>query len=120
MTTDAIGFTLALATIGVSMIAVRYRNMLFMLGAAAFWAAFLSFLLAETTAGLNWQKLMIIAISVFIIAFLIISVMSRRGMVGEAESNEQDKPKRAIPSKSLMQYNGSEYRNYIRSRMGRK
>ncbi len=124
MGTDALGYTLSLLVIGVSFIAVRYRNMLLTLGAAALWATLLAFILANTVAGTNWQSLFILGVAAFLSAFALISFLGRSrgegsfsenigGLFSRAEKGREP-PRRA---RGLMDLNNTEYRQVIRSRM---
>lgn len=81
MGVDELGFTLALLTVGMSMVAARSRQMVASMGASALWASLLAYILANTTAGLNWQAIFIISAFAFIVAMLMFGVF-RRGSVG--------------------------------------
>lgn len=74
---DELGFTLALLTVGMSMIAARTRHLVASLGASAMWASLLAYILANTTAGLNWQSIFIISAFAFIVAMLMFGVFRR-------------------------------------------
>lgn len=78
---DELGFTLALLTVGMSMVAARTRQLVASLGASALWSSLLAYILANTTAGLNWQGIFIISAGAFIIAMLMFGVL-RRGSAG--------------------------------------
>lgn len=78
MGTDAIGFSLAILAIGMSMIAVEYRQPILGVGASALWAGFMGFILANTTAGLAWQVMTVLGCITFIIAMLFMGFLTRR------------------------------------------
>lgn len=127
MSTDALGYCLFLATIGMSFVAVRYRNMLLTLGAAALWAALLAFILGNTTAGENWQVLMIGAITAFFAAFALIGFFSRsRGErsftdnIGGLMSREKEERTPTTPRRGIMGMNYYEYRIYLRDKLRRR
>lgn len=84
MSIDAIGYILGFLTIGMSMIASRYRNMLLTIGATALWVTLLNFVLANTTPGLGWVSLFIISSFTFMAAFALISFVSRRVASGQS------------------------------------
>lgn len=128
MTADALGYILAVLTIGMSMVAVRYRNMLLTLGSATLWATLMAFILANTVAGTNWQTMFILGAVAFMCAFALIGLFSRRGaekgetMTGGVEYRETGMvtkpPERTTPS--LMGMSADEYKVYIRGRVRRR
>ncbi len=79
MSTDAIGFTLALLTIGMTMVAARTNQTLIRLGASALWASLLAFIVTNTTAGLNWQQILVIACGAFVLAMVVMAALGRIG-----------------------------------------
>lgn len=124
MGTDALGYVLCLASIGMSMIATRYRNMLLTLGASTLWATFLAFILANTTAGTNWLTMFILAAGTFILAFMLLSVFSRRGTSRSLKSDimslSSTEKEERLPSKrkgGIMDLPPEDYRAYIRASM---
>lgn len=127
MGTDATGYILALLTIGMSMVAVRYRNMLLTLGAAVFWAVLLAFILANTTAGTNWQVLFIGGATAFFSAFALISFFSRSRSessftenIGGLMSREKEERPPTTVRRGIMDMDYNEYRAYLRTRLRRR
>lgn len=126
MSMDALGYTLGLLTLGMTMVAVRKGNMLFSMATAALWAAFLNFILANTTAGTTWQEMFVVSALVMIICVPLLSFLSRRRATRmEAEgyyTSEngalvEDKRPRESKSAGLMDMDTDEYREYIRGRL---
>ncbi len=74
MSTDAIGYSLALITVGMTLVAVRGRHLLLTIGTSGLWAALLAFILSNTTAGANWQQILVISAFTFIIAMVMLGV----------------------------------------------
>jgi len=127
MTTDATLYTLALLTIGMSFVAVRYRNMLLTLGATTLWATLLSFVLAHTTAGTNWVTMFILGVVAFLTAFALISFFSRSKSetsftdnIGGITSRDEKPPEPRRQTKGLMDISTDEYKLYIRARLRRR
>ena len=127
MSIDSIGYILSLLTIGMSFVAVRYRNMLLTLGAAALWATLLAFVLANTTAGTNWQTMFILGSAAFLCAFALISFFGRdKGNqsfsqnIGNLMSREKDEKPPATPRRGLMDLDADEYRRVVRARLRRR
>ena len=123
MSVDSLGYTIALLVIGVSFIAVKYRNMLLTLGAATLWATLLAFILANTVAGTNWQQMLILGIVTFMLAFALISFLGRsRGNQGFIQnignlSSREEKETPPTRARGLMELDNTEYRALIRARM---
>lgn len=127
ISTDALGYTLALLTLGMSFVAVRYRNMLLTLGAATLWATLLAFILANTTAGTNWQSMFILAVVAFLCAFALISFFTRsRGdgsiseNLGKLRGRDESEGKTSQSPRGIMDLDNTEYRQYLRSRMRKR
>jgi len=78
MSTDALGYTLGLITVALTMVAVRRNNMLFSIATSAMWAAFLNFIIAQTTDGTTMQEMIIVSILVMIITVPLLSFLSGR------------------------------------------
>lgn len=123
MSTDALGYTLALITLGMSMVAARNRNMLMTIGAAALWASLLGFITANSAAGENWLAIFIISAGTFIISFALLSFISQKGsfarkFIGsEYNENVEANPTR---KRGLMSLSTDEYRRYVRSTLRRR
>ena len=121
MSVDSIGYVLAILTIGMSFAAVRYRNMLLTLGTAALWATLLAYILANTTAGTNWQSLFILSTAAFLCAFALISFLGRNRQssftenLGGLMSREKDEKPPSMPQRGLMDLSPAEYKRYVRS-----
>lgn len=122
MSVDGLGYILALLTIGMSFVAVRYRNMLLTLGAATMWAVLLTFILANTTAGTNWQSMFILGATAFICAFALISFFTRSkggssftDNIGKLSSREKDEKPPKAPRRTFEGY--YQYRAELRSRL---
>ena len=96
MSTDALGYTIALLAIGMSMVAVKGRNLLLTLGASALWATLLAFVVANLTTGSNTQELFMIAIGTFIIAMVLLGGFRATEGVGNGENEESNPIKRFI------------------------
>lgn len=127
MGTDALGYLLGLLTIGMSFVAVRYKNMLLTLGAAILWATLLAFILANTVAGTNWQTMFILAVVAFLCAFALISFFGRsRGEgsftdnIGGLEGRQEKKPAPPRRDTGLMGMSPEEYKTYVRTRVRRR
>lgn len=127
MSTDAMGYILALLAIGMSMVATRNRSTPLTIGTAAIWSAFLSFMVANNTAGLNWLAILIIGIITFIVAYLLLAAMSSRftgsqKIIG-ADTTEEFTKAISKEKKNKMGVLGltpSEYKAYLQSRRQRR
>jgi len=123
LSTDALGYMLALLTAATSFIAVRYRNMLLTLGTATLWAVMLAFILQNTVAGSNWQVMFIGAVTAFFSAFALISFLGRnnsnRGFIQNIGNLSSREEKETPPTRArgLMELDNTEYRAVIRARM---
>lgn len=123
MSTDALGYMLALLTAAASFISVRYRNLLLTLGTATMWAVMLAFILANTAAGTNWQVMFIGAVTAFFSAFALISFFGRSrsnqsfmeniGNLRSREEKETPSPR----ARGMMELDNTEYRAVLRARM---
>ena len=117
---DATGYILALLTIGMSMVATRYKNMLLTLGSAALWATLLAFILANTTAGTNWQSMFILSTAAFLCAFALISFLGRNRQssftenIGGLMSREKEDKPSSMPRRGLSDLSEVEYKQYVR------
>lgn len=127
MSTDAVGYLLGLLTIGMSFVAVKYRNMLLTLGSAALWATLLAYILANTTAGTNWQSMFILSVAAFLCAFALISFFTRNkgegsfiNNIGKLRNTDNESEKLTNPKRGLMGLSTEEYRAYVRSKMNRR
>lgn len=127
MSTDAIGYSLFLLVAATTFVAVRYRNLLLTLGASVLWMALLAFILANTTAGENWQVLFIGAATAFFVAFALISFFSRSKSdrsftenIGGLMSREKEERPPATPRRGIMDMDYNEYRAYLRTRLRRR
>lgn len=122
MTTDAMGYILGLLTLGMSMVAVRHRNMLLTLGTTALWVTLLNFILANNTAGLGWLSLFIISSVTFMAAFALISFVSRRvatsqggALPGAGEEVGGERLMPPAPGRpGMMELGEEEYRTRVR------
>ncbi len=123
---DATGYLLGILTIGASMIAVRYRNMLLTLGTAIMWAVLMTFILANTVAGTNWQSMFILGAVAFMCAFALISFLGRSrnnrsfmDNIGNLSSREE---KEVPPARrrGIMDLPPGDYQAYIHTRMQRR
>ena len=129
MGTDAIGFTLALLALGMSWIAVENRQPILGVGASGLWAGFLAFILANTTAGLQWQVITILACITFIVAMLFMGFMGRRYHMGKEQTEEMMEPNESFlgklfkeqASRRQAKYNESaeEYQQRVRHTIAR-
>lgn len=127
---DAMGFTLALLAVGMTMVAVRQRNILLYVGTSALWATLVAFILANTVAGTNWQSLFILAAFAFMLAMILLTAVSRKGnvragnsgnrtgdIIGRSEEEEIAGNPLGIGYRGMMDLSEDEYRALVRSRL---
>lgn len=130
MGVDALGYTLAILTIGMTMVSVRQRNILLYLGTSALWATLMAFILGNTVAGTNWQSMFILSAATFIMAMILLTAISRQGnqgarssaertgdVLGRAEEEETAGNPMGIGYQGLMDLSEDEYRVLVRKKL---
>lgn len=103
MGADAIGFILALLAMGLTMVAIRARNILISVGTASLWAALLAYFVQNSSAAANFHPIFIIAAVGFMIAMLFLGIGR-----GRSYSSDEEKPTSIIRN-ITKQFKGSDY-----------
>ncbi|MHA2070098.1 MAG: hypothetical protein ACXABY_37505 [Candidatus Thorarchaeota archaeon] len=111
MDANTIGLVLALLTVVMSWIAVENRQPVLGMGASALWAGMLAYVLAETTAGLTWQVILILACITFIVTYLFMGFLGRRYMPGKEMIEEQAEPNESFLFKMFNENTGRRRRS---------
>ena len=108
MTTDAVGYILAVLALGMSFLTFKNRHILLVIGNSALWAALLAYFLANSTAGANWQQIFILAVVAFMVAILIFNWQPKK--FGSEGLPPEESPK------GMMDLSADEYRDRPRRR----
>lgn len=103
---DATGYTLGLLAIGLTMVAVRTRNLLISIGTSGLWAALMAFFLANTAAAASFHTIFIVSTMAFIIAMLFLGV--GRGMLAK-DREEQAASSKSVIKNVIKQFKGEYY-----------
>lgn len=105
MGADAIGYTLALLTMGASLVAVRSRSLLISVGTSGLWASMMAYILANTTATATFHTIFIVSAIAFIFAMLMLGV--GRGMLDKDKEGQSQSV--GIVRNITKQFKGSSY-----------
>lgn len=104
MGADAIGYSLALLAMGMSLVAVRSRNLLISVGTSGIWASLMAYFLANSAAAAGFHTIFITSTIAFIVAMLLLGV--GRGILNK---DKEEQSTTNIIKNIAKQFKGSDY-----------